>query len=817
MKRILFFSFLAFTVSIVFGQITKVHTFTAEQHAPGGKYDDYLTNIWKGDWYFQSNKPNTPTDTTKVNSFVRMNIASPQNFSVIMKFRDITYTSNDIIQYRQADNLLYFVIKRVKNYNKPTKEEKYELWRTDGTPANTLKIDEVTSTNASNAGISLGNDGTLQPNPTNIGDKLYYTKLQNWKWDIYETDGNTIKKISGTYQSYSSSTTAHDFLTFKNELYFVANNSKIVKYDGTSLTELATISIQKFGLVKNDRIYFFASNQKPYREGNMPEPTSAFPWNNMGIYETNGTVAGTKESYVVASTSLSYNFTSLVPNLLFKKNDNYFLVPDLQFRENKLHTFGNDIKPKTVDLPDGYRAVSVLSNKEVMYVLLSKSGQNQFDKILRINEDGTTGPVWPLPVTTNGYEIYAGLQSMFGAYKGSLWYSRKESDAQYLNTELWRTNFLEHQFAADLNPDFGWGPNQTKLFYGSNPRNFFMYNDQMYFFADVSKSTALFKFNSDFTFQNTAGNNQWNDANNWKSGIVPYSSDDAIIPDGQQPKVVQNASVKNLTINSPLSLSAGNLSVAGKITVNAKITLNSNNLNLIGTSSQVAEGSPSAYILTNGTGTVNVENLNSARGSVNLPIGTATNYNPVSIANTGTSDTFSARVSDGISNTTNGAVNATWEISEVTAGGSNVSLTLGWNTSQQNAAFNSASAKVGHYLNGNWTAENSGAVSNNSITATGISSFSPFAVMNFGTLAATDFSKSKVSVYPNPFNKNLNISTQESGVVNFYDLSGKLVSTSVLMKGTNSLNKSSLAKGVYIYQIKNANDEILSSGKIIKK
>ena len=146
-----------------------------------------------------------------------------------------------------------------------------------------------------------------------------------------------------------------------------------------------------------------------------------------------------------------------------------------------------------------------------------------------------------------------------------------------------------------------------------------------------------------------------------------------------------------------------------------------------------------------------------------------------------------------------------------------MSLTLGWNASQQNAAFDSASAKVGHYLNGSWLEENSGTVSNNSITATGISSFSPFAVMNFGTLAATDFSKSKVSVYPNPFNENLNISTQESGVVNFYDLSGKLVSTSVLMKGTNSLNKSSLAKGVYIYQIKNTNDEILSSGKVIKK
>ena len=146
-----------------------------------------------------------------------------------------------------------------------------------------------------------------------------------------------------------------------------------------------------------------------------------------------------------------------------------------------------------------------------------------------------------------------------------------------------------------------------------------------------------------------------------------------------------------------------------------------------------------------------------------------------------------------------------------------MSLTLGWNTSQQNAVFDSGTAKVGHYLNGNWTEENSGAISNNSITATGISSFSPFAVMNFGALAASDFSKSKVSVYPNPFNENLNISTENGGLVHFYDLSGKLVSTSVLMKGTNTLNKSSLAKGAYIYQIKNTSGEVVSSGKVIKK
>lgn len=73
-----------------------------------------------------------------------------------------------------------------------------------------------------------------------------------------------------------------------------------------------------------------------------------------------------------------------------------------------------------------------------------------------------------------------------------------------------------------------------------------------------------------------------------------------------------------------------------------------------------------------------------------------------------------------------------------------------------------------------------------------------------------------ILIYPNPFTEILNISTKENRVVYFYDLSGKLVSTSMLMKGNNQLQKSSLNKGIYIYQIKNTNGEIISSGKLIK-
>ena len=89
--------------------------------------------------------------------------------------------------------------------------------------------------------------------------------------------------------------------------------------------------------------------------------------------------------------------------------------------------------------------------------------------------------------------------------------------------------------------------------------------------------------------------------------------------------------------------------------------------------------------------------------------------------------------------------------------------------------------------------------------------------MNFGALASNNISKNQVLVYPNPFNENFTISLNENSVVNFYDISGKLVSSSILLKGNNTLNKSDLQKGVYIYQVKGNSGNVIANGKIIKK
>lgn len=76
--------------------------------------------------------------------------------------------------------------------------------------------------------------------------------------------------------------------------------------------------------------------------------------------------------------------------------------------------------------------------------------------------------------------------------------------------------------------------------------------------------------------------------------------------------------------------------------------------------------------------------------------------------------------------------------------------------------------------------------------------------------------KPSVKIYPNPFVNNLNISLQQNGIIEFFDTSGKFIAKEKLLNGANSINTSSMQKGIYLYQIKSTNGENLLSGKIIR-
>ena len=146
----------------------------------------------------------------------------------------------------------------------------------------------------------------------------------------------------------------------------------------------------------------------------------------------------------------------------------------------------------------------------------------------------------------------------------------------------------------------------------------------------------------------------------------------------------------SLTVDSLLTFIAGKLALgANTITVD----------NIVGASS-------SSYVVTNGSGVLTKRNVGSGPLAW-FPIGTSSSYNPVNLSNTGTADNFSARVQssfDVLPPDTSKVVKRQWMISEASPGGSNVSIGLQWNASEEGSLFNRlTSINLYRYTEGAWS------------------------------------------------------------------------------------------------------------------
>ena len=765
--------------------------------------------------------------------------------TVLIKDLGAIYTTGNgnhstVGSYNQTTNLFYFLRSQFLNPatgGLPT-ELTTELWVTDGTTAGTIKLLTKTTPYISYSvviPIQLFGDawGTNPYNFNFVGNKLIFTAYDPDAANV--TYNNQIAWVTdGTVAGTQPLLTANGEKIFGGALggtklngkYFFGGRSQVTLSNGgylyeTDGTQTGTIKINPtavnwyvgsiFSKPLNGKFLFWATNNLG--------PT--FDQQNYEIWQSDGTAAGTTLFMETAA-----GFDSKKPyygNVLDFVNDGEKLYFNL--KQDPANNQSTEIWVTDGTLSNT-KKIRDASNYLVDEVHIA-NGHLFFEEFLQspsqfrmVYSDGTNSGTYVVSnVNTN--------HSSMVVYNNSLYFKEANGTANWFgntvadNIEMWRSDgtVANTGFFLDIFPGTISSSGYT-ISNSSKPTNFFTLGDSLYFVAqNPNNQFKLYKFFGDYTFTGTINSN-WNNPNNWLAGALPGIQDNATIPSGFNINVDANAFANNLNVSSPLNLTTGNLNFRGNLNLNAPVTLNANNVNLKGKNAAILNGNAINYLTTNGAGTVNVENLNPTRGQVNLPIGTATNFNPVLISNSGTSDTFSVKVSDGISNTTNGAVNATWDIAETTAGGSNVNLTLGWNTSQQNATFDSANAKVGHFVNGAWTEENSGSVTGSgpyTISATGISTFSPFAVMNFTALGTVDFSKSEHAVYPNPFTEILNVDLKDSATISIFDLSGKLVSIHILKKGRNEINKAELQRGVYVYQVKNTKGEMVSSGKIIKK
>jgi hypothetical protein len=319
--------------------------------------------------------------------------------------------------------------------------------------------------------------------------------------------------------------------------------------------------------------------------------------------------------------------------------------------------------------------------------------------------------------------------------------------------------------------------------------------------TDTSLAAAVTVTNTN-TWSGTTGT-AWGTTTNWGCGRIPVITDNVVIvPAANQPVITDGGRVANdltintgatLTINNAASVlaiggaytnngtlthTAGELVFAGaalqnipagtysKINVNnavgvtltgnvsmsdslklsnGNVTLGSNNLTLSGTASVVSNASASRYIRTNGTGALIIQNIGSTgrTGAVSFPVGNSS-YNPLTLTNAGTSDNYTVRVLDNVTNTpptglslTNNVVGRTWVANEAVAGGSNATVTVQWSAVDELTGFTRAASYVALHNGTTWmaTAATSAAGSNPyTQTRTGITSFSYFGVGSTGTL-----------------------------------------------------------------------------------
>jgi hypothetical protein len=201
-------------------------------------------------------------------------------------------------------------------------------------------------------------------------------------------------------------------------------------------------------------------------------------------------------------------------------------------------------------------------------------------------------------------------------------------------------------------------------------------------------------------------------------------------------------SFHNLTVNTSGATLGADIAVTGTLDlIGGSLSLSTFNLTL-GATSTISNVTSDRYIKTNDDPSTGGFLVQPVSGSKLFPVGTST-YTPITVSNSGTADNFRVRVFDGLlTNGTSGgphvfedhAVNKTWLVEEVLAGGSNVTLTMQWNAADENNNFVRLGCGVFHYTNNDWDppATYSGATVVSpgvyTMSRSGISSFSPFGV-----------------------------------------------------------------------------------------
>ncbi|MEO8149387.1 MAG: T9SS type A sorting domain-containing protein [Bacteroidia bacterium] len=165
----------------------------------------------------------------------------------------------------------------------------------------------------------------------------------------------------------------------------------------------------------------------------------------------------------------------------------------------------------------------------------------------------------------------------------------------------------------------------------------------------------------------------------------------------------------NDTIQDTLWLVIGNVSLA-----NNNLTIEGLNGQTVSSTGAISGGSSNSFIVTDGTGVLEQRQVGPTVRSTSIlyPIGnSSTDYRPVTITNTGTTDNITARVFSTVwTGGTNGAgtqistdyVDRTWVLGETVTGGSNLDLSFQYAGADELTSFDRTNCAIVYHNGGSW-------------------------------------------------------------------------------------------------------------------
>ena len=168
-------------------------------------------------------------------------------------------------------------------FSASTKEKGKEIWKTDGTEAGTVMIKDINADE---------NDGLSTSNFVTLNNKLYFfandgtNGMELWESDGTESGTKLVKDINGISANSISNS---ELIVFKDELFFTANNStngsELYKSDGT---EAGTVLVKDINANGGSSPRYL--NVHPYLEKLY---FSAYNGSETTLWRTDGTEANT--------------------------------------------------------------------------------------------------------------------------------------------------------------------------------------------------------------------------------------------------------------------------------------------------------------------------------------------------------------------------------------------------------------------------------------------------------------------------------------------------------------------------------------------